>query len=58
MTEEEVFNAVYKFFKDDEKAHMWMTYPNPMLGGATPVGMINAGKLDKMVAEFAWFADK
>ncbi len=42
-------NLVAEFFNDPEKAVLWFTIPNPMLGDITPRDMIRVGRFKKLL---------
>lgn len=44
------FGLVMKFFEHDfHKAYAWWVTQNPMLGGASPYGMCETGRQDKLL---------
>ena len=49
MERQVIYTLVLSFFGDPKKAELWMTTPNPMLGGAIPDDMIAWGRGEKLL---------
>jgi len=45
----EAYELVYNFFNDKEKANLWLSTPNPMLGNIIPQTLIQIGKGEKLL---------
>src|SRR3990167_3913265 len=42
-------NLVQGFFKDEAKTILWLSIPNPLLGGMSPRDMIRVGRFKKLL---------
>jgi uncharacterized protein (DUF2384 family) len=44
-----IYELVFQLFNDDNKTHIWLRTPNPMLGDISPRDMLRMGRYGRLL---------